>query len=127
MFVKDVMNTNCPILREEDTILAASKYMKDEKVRNLPVVDRENKLVGLLTLREIIETMFREPSKILIKDSMIKFVATATPEDKLEDAIKLMLENQYGCLPVIDKDKSYFGVVSEADLLKTLYKLEITK
>ena len=64
MKVKDVMETNPYLLYEEDTVLHASKFMKEERIRNLPVADKEKKLVGLITLREIIETFFENPDKI---------------------------------------------------------------
>lgn len=121
MFVKDVMENEFSILREEDTILSASKFMKAERIRNLPVADKNNKLVGLITLREIIETVFTNPDKILVKDAMIKHVIFVEPTTQLKDAIETMLANKYGCLPVIDKDKKIIGMVSEANLLKTLH------
>jgi len=127
MLVKDVMNLNPYLLHEEDTILYASKFMKEERVRNLPVVDKDNKLIGLLTLREIIETIYKNPDKILVKDSMIKIVETVDPDMPLKDAIKVMIENKYGALPVIRKDKTLVGMITEQYLLKTLYKLETTQ
>ncbi|MBI1857946.1 MAG: CBS domain-containing protein [Candidatus Melainabacteria bacterium] len=127
MLVKDVMNLNPYLLHEEDTILYASKFMKEERIRNLPVVDKENKLIGLLTLREIIETIYKNPDKILVKDSMIKIVETVDPDMPLKNAINVMIENKYGALPVIRKDKTLVGMITEQYLLKTLYKLETTQ
>ena len=123
MFVKDVMNTKSPVLHEEDTILHASKFMQEERIRNLPVVDKNNKLTGLITLREIINTVFESPAKILVKDAMIKQVVAITADKSLKDALETMMANKFGCLPVIDNEKKLIGFVSEADLLKTLYKL----
>lgn len=123
MQVKDIMNLKSPVLHEEDTILNASKFMKEERIRNLPVVNDEKKLVGLITLREIIETVFSNPEKILVRDAMIKIVATVSPDASLKNAIEVMMQNKYGCLPVIDKDHKLVGMVSEADLLKTLHEL----
>ena len=123
MQVKDVMNTEPYLLYEEDTVLSASRFMKEERVRNLPVVDTAKKLVGLITLREIIETVFSNPEKIMIRDAMIKLIASVTPEMHLEEAISVMIKNKYGCLPVIDKNHILIGMLTEADLLKTLYKL----
>lgn len=122
MLTKDVMDKNPFALKEEDTILSASKFMKEERIRNLPVVDKENKLTGLITLREIIETIFTDPSKILVKNAMIKMVSTVTPDVPLKDAIEIMLKNKYGCLPVIDKNKKLIGMITEAHLLKTLHE-----
>ena len=124
MLVKDVMDLKPSALHEEDTILSASKYMKAERIRNLPVINKGNKLVGLITLREIIETVFTDPARILVKDAMIKIVACVEPEVPLKDAIEVMLKNKYGCLPVIDSNKKLIGMLTEAHLLKTL--LEFT-
>ena len=121
MQVKDVMNTEPYLLYEEDTVLSASKFMKQERIRNLPVVDKEKKLVGLITLREIISTFSTNPDKILIRDAMIKLVTSVTPDISLQSAIEIMILNKYGCLPVIDENKKLIGMLTEADLLKTLY------
>lgn len=124
MFVKDVMVNSTKLLYEDDTILSASKYMKEERIRNLPVVNKEtNKLIGLITLREIIETIFRDPSKILVKDAMIKQVESVTENVHLDKAISVMISNKYGCLPVVDKGNKLIGMVTEADLLKTLNEI----
>lgn len=123
MNVKDVMNSNFLVLHEEDTILHASKFMKEERIRNLPVVDKNNKLVGLITLREIIETVFHDPSKILVKDAMIKKVESITENITLNKAVNVMIANKYGCLPVIDTEKKLIGMITEADLLKTLNEM----
>ena len=120
MKVKDVMETNPYLLYEEDTVLHASKFMKEERTRNLPVADKEKKLVGLITLREIIETFFENPDKILVRDAMIKIVASVKPDTELKEAIKIMLSNKYGCLPVIDDNNTLLGIISEANLLKVL-------
>ena len=120
MKVKDVMETNPYLLYEEDTVLHASKFMKEERIRNLPVADKEKKLVGLITLREIIETFFENPDKILVRDAMIKIVASVKPDTELKEAIKIMLSNKYGCLPVIDDNNTLLGIISEANLLKVL-------
>jgi len=121
MKVKDVMETNPYLLYEEDTVLHASKFMKEERIRNLPVADKEKKLVGLITLREIIETFFENPDKILVRDAMIKIVASVKPDTELKEAIKIMMSNKYGCLPVIDDNNTLLGIISEATLLKVLY------
>lgn len=123
MRVKDVMNSEPYVLQEEETILSASKLMKVEKVRNLPVVDEENKLTGLITLREIIETVFTNPSKILVKDAMIKQVTAVQLDTPLKGAIEVMLVNKFGCLPVVDNERKLLGIVTESDLLKKLYEL----
>ncbi len=124
MKVKDVMEPNTYFLYEEDTVLHASKFMKEERIRNLPVVDQNKKLVGLITLREIIETVFRNPDKILVRGAMLKQeqVTCIEPDEDLKNAIEVMMKNKFGCLPVVDKKGNLIGVISEANLLKILHK-----
>ena len=124
MKVKDVMEPDTCFLYEEDTILHASKFMKEERIRNLPVVDQNKKLVGLITLREIIETVFHNPDKILVRGAMLKQEKVTCVElDKdLKDAIEVMMKNKFGCLPVVDNQGKLIGIISEANLLKVLHK-----
>ena len=51
---------------------------------------------------------------------MIKIVASVKPDTELKEAIKIMLSNKYGCLPVIDDNNTLLGIISEANLLKVL-------
>lgn len=125
MFVKDVMNQEPYILYEDDTVLNASKFMKEGKIRNLPVVDKEGKLVGLITLREVIDIVFKNPEKILIRDIMIKppQVKSVMPDTPLKGAIEVMLVNKYGSLPVMDNEGKLIGMLTESELLKILYEV----
>ena len=124
MKVKDVMEPNVYFLNDEDTILHASKLMKEEKIRNLPVVDKNKKLVGLITLREIIETIFHNPDQISVRSAMLQQeqMTCVKPDTSLKDAIEIMTANKFGCLPVIDNNGKLLGIISEANLLKVLHK-----
>ena len=124
MKVKDVMESNTYALYEEDTVLHASKFMKEERIRNLPVIDQNKKLIGLITLREIIETVFHNPDRISVKAAMLKQeqVTCVKSDTDLKDAIEIMIANKFGCLPVIDNKGNLIGIISEANLLKVLHK-----
>ena len=124
MKVKDVMEPNVYFLNDEDTILHASKLMKEEKIRNLPDVDKNKKLVGLITLREIIETIFHNPDQISVRSAMLQQeqMTCVKPDTSLKDAIEIMTANKFGCLPVIVNNGKLLGIISEANLLKVLHK-----
>ena len=115
------MNLEPFILYEEDNILNASEFMKKEKIRNFPVVDKNDRLIGLVTLREIITALSGEKKKTIVKDVMVKEVIAVEPDTPLKGAIEVMLVNKFGCLPVVDKERKLIGIVTETDLLKTLY------
>ena len=124
MRLKDIMNKNPHTLSEEDSILDASKFMEKEKIRNLPVVNKNNQLVGLITLREIIDGWSQDPRKIKVKDAMIKQVTAVEPTLPVKGAIEMLILNKYSCLPIVDDQKTLLGFVTEFDLLKILYDFE---
>ena len=121
MRIKDIMNLEPFILYEEDSISNASEFMKKEKIRNFPVVDKNSTLIGLITLREIITALSNDKKKTTVKDVMIKEVTAVEPDTPLKGAIEIMLINKFGCLPVVNKERKLIGIVTETDLLKTLY------
>ena len=123
MRVKDIMNTNIFILNETDDIFQASKFMKKERIRNLPVADKDNKLIGLVTLREIVDALAEGAKSLKIGDIMIAEVKALGPDTPLKGAIEIMLINKFGSIPVVENRRKIVGMVTELDLLKKLYSL----
>ena len=121
MRVKDVMNTEIFILNETDNIVQASTFMKNERIRNLPVVDKYNKVIGLVTLRELVDALTGGLKNQKIGDIMITEIKTLGPETPLKGAIEVMLLNRFGSMPVVDNNGKLLGMVSDLDLLKRLY------
>ena len=123
MRAKDVMNKEIFILNETDDIFQASNFMKKERIRNLPVVDERNKLVGLVTLREIVDALTNNGKKQTIGDIMIREVKAIGPDTPLKGAIEVMIINKFGSMPVVDSHRKLLGMVTELDLLKKLYSM----
>src|SRR3989338_2569359 len=123
MRAKDVMNTEIFVLHETDDILQASNFMKKERIRNLPVVDGRNKLIGLVTLREIVDALANGKKNITIGDIMIREVKAIGPDTPLKGAIEVMIINKFGSMPVVDSNRKLLGMISELDLLKKLYSM----
>lgn len=123
MRVKDVMNTDIFILNVTDDIVQASQFMKKERIRNLPVVDDRNRLIGLVTLREIVDALTNGSKDLKIGDIMISEVKAIGPDTPLKGAIEVMLINKFGSMPVVDSHRKLLGMITELDLLKKLYSM----
>lgn len=123
MRVKDVMNAEIFVLHETDDILQASNFMKKERIRNLPVVDERNKLIGLVTLREIVDALAGGKKNITIGNIMIREVKAIGPDTPLKGAIEVMIINKFGSMPIVDSNRKLLGMISELDLLKKLYSM----
>jgi CBS domain-containing protein len=59
---KDVMTKNVACCHEADSALAASKMMQERRIRRLPVLDKSDKLVGMVSLGDLSHAMSEEHS-----------------------------------------------------------------
>ena len=122
MYVKDMMTTDLFVVNESDKVESASTILNFRNVRHVPVVNNDNKLVGLITPRELFGGLIKEPNGFLAKDVMKTEVITVQPGTPLIGALDVMIVNKFGCLPVVDNNRKLVGIISEIVLLKLLYK-----
>jgi len=134
MLVKERMSRH-PILAAPDiSISEALNMMKKERIRRLPVVDRNGHLVGIVSDKDLLHA---SPSpatslsvweityllgKIKVEDVMTRNVITVTEDTPVEDAARIMADNKIGGLPVV-RDDSVVGIITETDLFKVFLEL----
>ncbi len=119
----------------ETSMMRAAKTIKDKAIHLLPVVDADNKVVGVVTDRDLKEAspskattldvheLYYLLSEIKVKDIMTSKVYTLTPEDTVERAAVLMREKRIGGLPVVDAADRLVGVITESDVMDVLIKI----
>ena len=112
----------------------AADLMKREKVHRLPVLDKDKKLVGVITEKDVlhaspspasslsIHEMAYLLSKLKVKDLMTKDVVTITEDTTVEEAARLMVDQDLSCLPVVQGDV-LVGIVSKSDMFRILLEL----
>lgn len=105
----------------ETKLQDAAKTMKSGNIGVLPVVDKEKKVVGLVTDRDICLSLAQKTKKaaglLSIKEIMTKKVYTVGTNDELSTALKQMRVNKIGRVPVIDEKGKLKGIVSLHKLL----------
>jgi acetoin utilization protein AcuB len=121
-------------ISRDESLYDAHRYMQEQKVRHLPVVDKTGKMVGLVTEDDLLKA---EPSgatllsvweinsllyKVKVKDVMVREVITATEEMPIEEAAHQMHDHKIGCLPVMRDDK-LVGIITESDIFRTFMEL----
>src|SRR5690349_7133797 len=102
MNVSEIMTRGLVTVQEGQSLAAATALLREHSIRHLPVVNR-GCLVGLVTQRDILRVLGdsrRMPQDILVRDLMTRDVATVTPDTSVREAIRVLLNNKYGCLPV---------------------------
>jgi CBS domain-containing membrane protein len=130
----DLMTTELVTLTEDETLADAQRCMARGRIRHLPVV-REGILVGLITHRDLLAASFsifaevdrseqrRIFSTVRVVELMHRDVVTVPPDLPVAEAARILLENKYGCLPVVDDSGLLVGIVTEADFLRLTVQL----
>jgi acetoin utilization protein AcuB len=127
--------TKHPITVTDDTpVSRALELMRREKVRRFPVLDKHNKLVGIVLEKDL---LYASPSpattlsvfeihtllaKIAVRDVMTKDVITVTEDTPLEEAARIMADNGIGGMPVMRGDQ-LVGIITETDLFKVFLEM----
>lgn len=120
--VRDAMSTSANTIDEGATILQAAKQLAEQNVGALPIVDEEGGLQGIITDRDIVVKVLaqgEDPSQTKAGDLAQEQPVTVSAEASLEDAVRLLKENDVRRLPVVDGDQ-VVGMISEADLARAL-------
>lgn len=110
-------------ITETQNLAKAQELLRLHRIRHLPVV-REGKLVGLVTHRDLLKAAAlcggADPSQqpLWASDVMVRDVTTVRADTPSREALKIMLENKYGCLPVVRANGELIGILTEADMVR---------
>lgn len=117
--VSEVMSNDPACCLPETKLQDVAKMMVDHDCGEIPIVDRSNKPIGVITDRDIVcrtVAAGKNPLDHTAKDCMSGDVVTVTPETSLEECCSLMEEHQIRRVPVVDKNGACCGMVSQADV-----------
>ena len=112
----------------------ALNIMKSDNIRRMPVVDKNGKLLGIVSAKDLLNAspspatslsvweMNYLLSKITVKDVMTKNVLSISDDTPIEEAARIMADNKVGGLPVMRGSK-LVGIITETDLFKIFLEL----
>jgi CBS domain-containing protein len=127
--VYDAMSTNMHTCSPDDELDNIWRLMQEEHIHAMLVV-KKNKLVGIVTEKDLLESgavfpsfesnkgRFKSPAKIF--SVMRMSVQTLKEATSLREAARLMLEKNFGRLPVVDEKGTLLGLVDRENLVKAL-------
>lgn len=125
--VEEFMTTDLYSAQPNDIIEFLSNILEWNKIRHLPIENKQGKLVGVVSSRLILRH-YKESQKNpdykaeTAKDIMVKEPITISPYASIKEAIQLMESHKIGCLPVVKKGK-LVGMVTESDFLELSSRL----
>lgn len=137
MHVRDVMSKDVVTVHAGTSLPAAAELMVAKKVSGLPVLDVEDRVVGILTGADFMSAMNIEGAGIanpletlvrkrrarkgmgtIVDDIMTRDPITIRAEDTLEHAVQRMDRNKVKRLVVTDNERHVRGIVSRSDMVK---------
>ena len=127
MKVVDVMTKDPLTIGPSETVGEAEELMTENGIRQLPVV-KNSDLIGIITDRDVRSFLAgssvsppneREQAlRTQVSDLMTSNPLTLAPDDELQDAVELLVEQKIGGVPVVDAAEGLVGIVTYVDVLR---------
>jgi acetoin utilization protein AcuB len=129
-FMRERIQKNPITIKPNASFFEAQNLIQEKGIRHLPVVDENNRLLGIVTESDIRKAgpsdvgMFslQEASYLLKNLKVSDFMTpkgklvTISPDTLIEEAAQLMHAHKIGCLPVVEGEKLY-GIFTETDAM----------
>ncbi len=121
LLVEEFMTTDIYTVHEDDIPELVSDIFVWKNYRYLLIEDKEGKLKGLITYKELLNHFNKhcdtaKRNDTTVKDLMLKNPVTIEPEATIKDALKLLNKYELTCLPVV-KNQKLVGIITEGNFL----------
>jgi CBS domain-containing protein len=128
MQIRDIMTQNPLSATPRTTVFDAMRTLESEEIRHLPIVE-DHELVGIISDRDLARfthaAVLNEPDfgkrrlQVPVSEIMSADPFTVAPDDDVDDAIDIMLENRVSAVPVVEGTEGRLvGIVSYVDVLR---------
>ena len=137
--VADIMTEEVVFLEEDDSLAQVLEVMQQKKVRHVLVVDKQKKLAGIISDRDVLRYLpYLRPgadtfhdrlydvapnnvaTKQVLSDIIKREVISVPPNCDFYTAVSMLYEKNISCLPVTDEDKRPVGIVTVTDVMRGL-------
>ncbi|AZB43967.1 CBS domain-containing protein [Bacillus sp. FJAT-42376] len=130
MIVDQIMTRHVFTLDPQDTLARAIEVMKENRIRHIPIVNKEGSVAGIVSDRDVKDA---SPSVFQIAEKMDELnqplenimktdVITGHPLDFVEEISSIFFERKIGCMPILKAGK-LAGIITETDLLHSYVQL----
>jgi acetoin utilization protein AcuB len=140
MLVQDRMTLNPITIAPDASVHDAFRVMNDNGIRYLPVLDKRNKLLGLVTQTDLLRaspsaattlTVFEANyllAHLKVEEVMSRPVISVPEDAPLEEAAQLMVDKEISCLPVVRAEGRrpagrLVGIITESDIFRAFVEI----
>jgi len=113
-------------VRMEMDILAARHYFQQQGVRQMPVMNAQQHIVGMLSVEDLLRFIIIDGDQVRylrgkrVVDAMSKEVITADPVSDIRRVAHVMQEYHLHGVPIVDERDILIGIVSRGDILRAM-------
>ena len=138
---KDIMTTDVIVANKNDIIANVANLLIKEKIGGLPVVDEENKVVGIISESHVdsprmlnfiqgiiflddmkkFEDEMRAIAAYKVEDLMSKDIITVNENDTFDYVANVMINKSINRVPVVDENNFLKGIICRYDIIKAMY------
>ena len=117
--ISELMTQRPRAVTARTTVREAARLMDEEDVGSLPVVDEGERLIGIVTDRDVaVRVVARglDSDTTTVGEVATRDVAALTPEHDLDDALRVMAKEQVRRLPIVIRENQLVGMLAQADV-----------
>jgi CBS domain-containing membrane protein len=138
--VRDVMTVNVIRVRADADISEVTNLLSEHRISGMPVVDGDDRVIGVITeadvlsmagmrtwhtFKDIIRHILGEPlpgnrQSRSLRDAMSSPAITTDPDADIREVAQMLDERRIKRLPVVDGQEKLIGVISRADIVRTI-------
>ncbi|MEA2059459.1 MAG: CBS domain-containing protein [Thermodesulfobacteriota bacterium] len=122
VIIGDIMSFPVVTVDEDSLVEEAALMLRELGCTGMPVVDKNEKIVGVLSRRDFRKVKKMSEMQSPVKAFMSRDIVTIDREKSAIDAARLMIKHDIGRIPVIEKDK-IVGIVTRSDVMLYFYDL----
>lgn len=116
----ELMTRDVVAVKPRQQLARALDVVKNDRIRHLPVIDDQGKLIGLVTQRDLLAA--GDALDRRISDFMQAEIKTVGPDTPAYETAYLLLRHDIGCVPVTDDHGLLLGIVTDTDFVRVAYQ-----
>jgi len=118
--VGEIMEKSVITVSADNTIEDVMNLFKEKHITGCPVVDKNNQLIGIISMSDILDALYNNKAKDPVSAWMTRETITIHPEVNIVKALDLLATKPIGRLPVIDYNRKIIGIITNGIILKNL-------
>lgn len=122
--VKEIMNTDIVKVTPYHDMKSIQEIMRIKRIDGVPVVNDLGKIIGLVTVENVISALASGDLKSPCEKYMVRDPKYLDPEDNLYTALKLFRQYRFGRFPVVNNEGEVIGILSTRDIVLKLLAIE---